>query len=107
MAYDLNRTFSPVTVRAAGIPYQGIRRATDSCWKLPSSRMRVGGVQCDKALRKFDFYQIHRPSALIESGSAPRLIGPQPRSPLVAPDIPIPRTPCPGPRVAASDHCAA
>src|SRR6516162_969800 len=56
---------------------------------------------------KFDFYQIRGACVLIESGLAPRIIGPQPRSALVAPDIPIPRTPCPGPRVAASDHCAA
>jgi hypothetical protein len=52
-----------------------------------------------KRATKFDFYQIHEPCVLIESGLAPRLIGPQPRSALVAPDIPIPRTPCPGPRV--------
>src|SRR6516164_7054652 len=51
---------------------------------------------------KFDFYQIHGACVLIESGLAPRLIGPQPRSALVAPDIPIPRTPCPGPRVTAA-----
>src|SRR5215471_12723744 len=76
----------------------------------------VGGscrlVECEPAVsnvtqraEKFDFYQIHEACVLIESGSAPRLIGPQPRSALVAPDIPIPRTPCPGPRLcAASDH---
>ena len=73
--------------------------------------MRAGGfrrVQCRRRpaasnvterATKFDFYQIHEACVLIECALARRLIGPQPRSALVAPDIPIPRTPCPGPRV--------
>jgi hypothetical protein len=62
-------------------------------------RRRPAASNVTKRATMFDFYQIREPCVLIESGLAPRLIGPQPRLALVAPDIPIPRTPCPGPRM--------